>query len=168
MTNRAAILGLGSRGVQWAEACLAAGWEVTGFDPDDRAGRDIAAVVWSREGTISGAVRRADWIICCLPERIELLRPVLRRAQASAHESAIIAVVSETFQVDDVQDCAIRPGQVFRLIDQGAGDLALDVNSRNDAEVRARATDAMAVLGAAQSLAPPRTAEKVLPDSREA
>ena len=103
-----------------------------------------------------------------MPERIELLRPVLRRAQASAHESAIIAVVSETFQVDDVQDCAIRPGQVFRLIDQGAGDLALDVNSRNDAEVRARATDAMAVLGAAQSLAPPRTAEKVLPDSREA
>ena len=42
MKGRVAILGLGSRGTGWAETCLAAGWDVHGFDPDDRAGRVIS------------------------------------------------------------------------------------------------------------------------------
>ena len=155
MTGRAAILGLGARGADWAETCLAAGWEVTGFDPDDRAGREIGGgAAWRRETTISGAVKRADWVICCLPDRIELMRSVIQRAQASAPSKAVIAVASEAHDIDAVQGCAIRPGEVFRLESTEAGDLALDVNARNDAETRRAATEAFAVLNAARAVAP--------------
>ena len=160
MTGQAAILGLGTRGADWAETCLAAGWEVTGFDPDDRAGQGISGgASWRRETTISGAVKRADWVICCLPDRIELMRSVIQRAQASAPAGAVIAVASEMHDIEAVQGCAIRPADVFRLQCTEDGDLSLDVNMRNDAETRRAATEALAVLSAARAVAPPSTPE---------
>lgn len=155
MTGRAAILGLGDRGTRWAETCLAAGWEVRGFDPDDRAGRTVSGgAAWRREATISGAVKRAGWVICCLPDRVELMRTVIQRAQASAPEGAVIAVVSEGHDIEAVQGCAIRPGCVFRLLDGEDGELALDLSTKNDSEARRAATEALAVLNAARAVIP--------------
>ena len=155
MKGRVAILGLGSRGTGWAETCLAAGWDVHGFDPDDRAGRLISGgASWRREATISGAVAKADWVICCLPERLDLMRTVIQRAQGAAADGAVIAVVSEAHDLEAVQGCAIWPGHVFRLIEGEAGELALDVNGQNGQDARARATEALAVLSAAHSVRP--------------
>ena len=170
MKGRAAILGLGTRGTRWAEACLAAGWDVQGFDPDDRAGGGISTgASWRREGTISGAVSGAELVICCLPERLELVRTVVQRAQAAAAMDAMIAVASDIHDIDAVQGCAIRPTQVVRLLEGEGGDLALDVSSQNNSDIRERATNAVAELSAAASVrldAIPVAPE--LPESREA
>lgn len=168
MSARVAILGLGSRGARWVETCLAAGWDVHGFDPDDRAALEISAgQSWRREKTISGAVSGADWVVCCLPERLELISTVVRRAQATAKD-AVIAVASGAFDVDAVQGCAIRPGHVFRLYEGEAGELALDVSPQNDAQMRAMAVEALAVLSAAQEVCPATDEAPDLPETREA
>lgn len=168
MSARVAILGLGGRGVRWVETFLAAGWDVHGFDPDDRAAREISGgASWRREKTISGAVSGADWVVCCLPERLELISTVVRRAQAAAQD-AVIAVASEDFDVDAVQSCAIRQGHVFRLLEGASGELALDVSPQNDAKMRTMATEALAVLSAAQSVRPPADVVHDLSETREA
>jgi len=155
MTERVAILGLGMRGAHWAETCLAAGWDVSGFDPDDRAGRSISGgATWQRAPTISGAVKGATWVICCLPERLDLMRTVVRRAQASATKEAVIAVVSADHNIEAVQGCSIRPSHVFRLSDGHDGELSLDVSHANSAKQRQQATQALAILSAAQSVVP--------------
>ncbi|MCV6591751.1 MAG: hypothetical protein OIF48_02280 [Silicimonas sp.] len=153
MTGRVGILGLGRRGSHWAEAFLAAGWEVHGFDPDDRAGPREPTGAWRREPTITGAVSRADWVVCCLPDRLDLLRAVIQRAQASARRAAVIAVVSETFEIDALQGCATWPGHVIRLVAGEAGALALDVNALTTAATRDEATDVLALLTAGTSAA---------------
>ena len=149
MTDRVAILGLGGRGRRWAENCLAAGLDVTGFDPDGRVQSDQGL---TRADTIPAAVSGADWVICCLPERLELIRTVVQRAQALIADTALIAVATEAFDIDAVQSCAIRPGKVIRLSDGASGGIALDVTGLNDAETRQRATETMAILGAADSV----------------
>ena len=171
MTGRAAVLGLGGRGARWVDTCLAAGWEVAGFDPDDRAsaGTDGGAA-WHREATISAAVKGASWVICCLPERLELMRTVIQRAQASAAADAVIAVASTEHDIEAVQGCAIRPAYVFRLSEGEAGELALDVSGRNDQDLRLRATEALAALSAAQSVSGPvgTDPEQATSESRKA
>ncbi len=168
MSARVAILGLGDRGARWVETCLAAGWDVHGFDPDDRAARDVSGgASWRREKTISGAVAGADWVVCCLPERLELISTVIRRAQATAKD-AVIAVASDAFDVDAVQGCAIRPGHVFRLLEGEAGELALDVSPQNDARMRTTATEALATLSAAQAVRSSVDVAHDLPETREA
>lgn len=170
MTERVAILGLGTRGARWAETCLAAGWDVSGFDPDDRAGRSISGgATWQRAPTISGAVKGATWVICCLPERLDLMRTVVRRAQASATKEAVVAVVSVDHNIEVVQGCSIRPSHVFRLNGGPDGDLALDVSHANGAQQRRQATDALAILSATQSVAPaPATDESDCSKTRNA
>ena len=170
MTERVAILGLGQRGVRWAETCLAAGWDVSGFDPDYRAGASISGgATWQRAPTISSAVQGATWVICCLPERLELMRTVVQRAQASAKMDAIIAVVSADHNIDAVQGCAIRPSHVFRLNDDADGTLALDVSYLNGEKERQRTKEALAILSAAQSVAPPPEPDELdVPKSRNA
>ena len=155
MTERVAILGLGQRGARWAETCLAAGWDVSGFDPDDRAGLSIrGGPAWQRALTISGAVQGATWVICCLPERLELMRTVVQRAQASARMDAIIAVVSADHNIDAVQGCALRPSHVVRLDDDLDGTLALYVSYLNGENERQQTKEALAVLSAALSVVP--------------
>ncbi|MGR3514233.1 MAG: NAD(P)-binding domain-containing protein [Paracoccaceae bacterium] len=152
MSRRAAILGLGRRGEAWAGLCLNAGWEVRAFDPAPNAASAVARLSGLvREGTISGAVRGADWVICSVPDRLELIQMVLQRAQAEAPE-AVIAVASPLFDVDALQSCAIRPGQVVRVVDAEAGGVALDVTDRNAEPLRVMAEQLSTELAAVRSL----------------
>ena len=168
MSGCAAILGLGARGARWAETCLAAGWEVRGFDPDDRSGLGLAdGAAFRRETTISAVVRNADWVICCLPERLELMRTVIQRAQAAASESAVIAVVSSAYDADTIQTCAIRPGRVFRIQNAPSGDASMEVTGQNDAEMRHSVAETLAIFSAAscaRTIAHPES----FPERREA
>ncbi len=152
MIGKVSILGLGTRGNKWLGLCSRAGWEVAGFDPDDRAGRAGKVRDWKRADTISSCVSSADWVICCLPERLDLLRPVLQRAQAEAPETAVIAVTSRVHDIEAVQGCAIRPGNVMLLTDGEDGGLALDLSAKNDEAFRTRVAETLAGFAAVLSL----------------
>ncbi len=155
MTRRVAILGLGDRGVRWAETFHSSGWAVAGFDPDPTAGNPLSKLPdWRREKTISSTVQGADWVFCCLPDRLELMQMVLQRAQAEAPASAIVAVAARTHDIEAVQACTIRPGQVVRVTETDEGGLALDVSERNMPETRAVARAGLAELAAVLSIHP--------------
>ena len=102
--------------------------------------------------TISAAVRGADWVICSVPDRLELIQMVLKRAQAEAPRQAIVAVASPGHDVDSLQACAMRPGQVVRLVERDTGGVALDVTERNAGEVKQVAEAFSAELAALRSL----------------
>ncbi len=140
MSVRGAILGLGRRGEVWAELCLAAGWDLTVFDPSPSS---VAAEVRlrgiRREPTISAAVRRADWVFCCLPDRLELIQKVMQRVQAEAPDGAIIAVATPEIDVEALQNCAMRPARVLRVALGPDGGCLLDVTDRNPEDVRRKA-----------------------------
>lgn len=144
MSRKVAILGLGERGRAWAETFRGAGWRVSGFDPaTDAPGLPKGSKGWRRETTISATVGSADWVICCLPERIELFRKVIQRAQAAAPEAAVIAVSSRCHDVDAVQGCAIRPAQVILLAGETTQGIEMVLTARNTGELR---IDALATL----------------------
>jgi hypothetical protein len=153
MTRRAAILGLGSRGLFWADACDTSGWVLRAFDPDPLA-RALPKGI-RRESTISATVRGADWVICCLPERLELVQKVVQRAQAEAPREAIIAIDSDRFDIDTLQSCALRPAQVVRLTGNAADGVAFDVTDRNLPDLRRTLQADIAELAAVVSLMPP-------------
>lgn len=153
MTRRAAILGLGARGARFAEAFHRSGWLVSGFDPDPLAGRSLSGLTdWSREQAISSTVKGADWVMCCLPERLELMQMVLQRAQAEAPGQAIIAVASRVHDIEAVQACAMRPAQVFRVVEAKDGGMALDASERNESAAKEEAREGLAELAAVLSL----------------
>lgn len=153
MSRRAAILGLGRRGEAWARLCLDAGWLVRAFDPAPNAASAVVRLPGlRREDTISAAVRGADWVICSVPDRLELIQMVLKRAQAEAPRQAIVAVASPGHDVDSLQACAMRPGQVVRLVERDTGGVALDVTERNAGEVKQVAEAFSAELAALRSL----------------
>ena len=136
MTRRAGILGLGRRGGSWVRTCLAAGWQVSGFDPEPRAGPRLdAGDAWYRAETISAAVQDAELVIACLPERLELMRMVLQRAQAEA-PGAVLAVASRQFDAPAIQLCALQAGRVLRLAREAGGQVVLEVSARNGDEFR--------------------------------
>ena len=91
-------------------------------------------------------------MFCCLPERLELMRTVIRRAQAAAPDDAIIAVMSPSFDIEAVQGCSIRPSQVLRVTEGDDGELVLDLNSQNRDGLRDKAKDTFAGLSAVLSL----------------
>lgn len=144
MSRKIAILGLGSRGRAWAEAFCEAGWRVSGFDPDQAAtGLSSARRGWRRDGTISTCVAGADWVLLCLPERMELVQKVVQRAQAEAPDGAVLGVVSDAFDVDAIQGCAIRPGRIVLIDGLPQTGAELKVSHRNQSELK---VDALAVL----------------------
>lgn len=152
MTRRVAILGLGARGTYWAETFHRSGWAVSGFDPDPIAGRRLARMSdWTRETTISATVKKADWVFCCLPERVELMQMVLKRAQAEAPAGAVVAVATRQHDIETVQACAMRPSQVVLVALTDEGSLALNLSEKNSAELRAAAKDGLAELAAVLS-----------------
>lgn len=154
MTRKVAVLGLGTRGGDIARAFHATGWEVAGFDPDPGAtGVPDLKRDWTRETTISGTVQGADWVVICLPERLELMRKVIQRAQSEAPRNATIAVVTRNFDVDAVQGCALRPAHVLRVDHGEGGGYVIDVSSKTDANAKSDATLVLAQL-AAQEFAP--------------
>ena len=137
MSRKAAILGLGARGVLWAGLFRDAGWRVSGFDPDPLANglpRDSRG--WRRETAISTTVAHADWVLCCVPDRLELVQKVLQRAQAEAPASAIIAVSTRLQDADAVQSCAIRPAQVIVISGDRVRDFGLNLTPRTTPEVK--------------------------------
>ncbi len=155
MSRRAAILGLGRRGEHWAGLCLGAGWDVCAFDPAVNAASAVARLPGLRRvETISMAARRAELILCCVPDRLELIQMVVQRAQAEADEGSVVAVVSGAHDIDALQSCSIRPGQVVRLAPSDDGGIALDVTSRNAPDLKDAAGALMAELAALQSLQP--------------
>lgn len=154
MSRKAAILGLGERGSAWAEMFRDAGWRVSGFDPDPSvAGLSSGSRGWRKQDTISSTVAYADWVVCCLPDRLELLLKVLQRAQAEAPETALIAVTSRLHDVDAVQGCVTRPGQVVLITGAPETGFDLNVSARNAPELKVAA---LAVLSAiCPSILPP-------------
>lgn len=144
MSRKAAVLGLGDRGKAWAELFRDAGWRVSGFDPEPSAqGLPRGSRGWRREETISTTVAYADWVICCLPDRLELMRKVIQRAQAEAPEGAVVAVTTRAHDVDAVQGCALRPARVVLLTGTPEEGVELNITGRNQPELK---LDALAVL----------------------
>ena len=80
MSKKAAIIGLGARGAAWAELFRDAGWVVSGFDPDpDVTGLAKGTRGWRRGETISSTVEQADWVLCCVSDRLELMTKIIQR-----------------------------------------------------------------------------------------
>jgi 3-hydroxyacyl-CoA dehydrogenase len=170
MTRKAAILGLGQAGGAWARRFHAAGWSVTGFDPEPLAeGIPNFAHDWKRETTISATVRGADWIVICVPERLELLRKVIQRAQAEAPKEAIIAVATQTFDIEGLQGCAVRPGCVIRVNNGETGGFIVDLTSKTDDAARNGASNVLAELAASDSISGTATVTEIqTPDAESA
>ena len=149
--RRAAILGLGGRGQFWLRTALNSGWHVSGFDPDPTALPASRRSEWRREHTISATVKDADWMICCLPERLELMQKVIQRAQAEAPETCVIAV-DTGFEVENVQSCATRRDQLVQVaFDQDAG-FSLSVTAYNPPHIKEEVTRTLAEFAATLSL----------------
>lgn len=156
MSRRAAILGLGRRGEAWAGLCLKAGWDVHSFDPAPSTASAVARLPGLvSAGTISGAVRGADLVICSVPDRLELIQMVLKRVQAEASPEAVIGVASAGHDIEAIQTCSFRPGQIIRLIEPEAQGVAYDVTDRNPPEMRQWAECLAAELAAVLSFVPP-------------
>ncbi|MEM6386176.1 MAG: NAD(P)-binding domain-containing protein [Pseudomonadota bacterium] len=169
MTRRAAVLGLGRRGEVWARLCLDAGWRVRAFDPAPNAASAVVRLTGiERNETISAAVRGADWVICSVPDRLELIQMVVQRAQAEAPDGALIGVVSPQFDVQAIQSCALHAGQVVRLLTSATGGIAFDVTERNTSAVRQRAEQLAAELAACSSVRGTQEAPSIGPDAESA
>lgn len=115
--RRAAILGGGARGQQWAGRFLAAGWEVALFDPDPAARAAVppgpARTRLRIAPLISDAVAGALWIADCAPDRLALKRKLYQKVQAHCRADAVIVVTGTAFSVSDLQSCATRPAQIL-------------------------------------------------------
>lgn len=149
--RKIAILGLGTRGAFWLKTALQSGWNAFGFDPDLGVMPVTRRGEWRRETTISKTVKDADWIVCCLPERLELMQKVIQRAQAEAPDAAVIAVDTR-FAVEDVQTCATRPDQLVQVACDAANGFSLSVTSRNPSHIKTAATETLAEFAATLSL----------------
>lgn len=162
MNRRVAVLGLGARGARWADAFHQSGWVVSCFDPEPSAGAFLSAHAdVRREGTISATVQGAECVVCCLPERPELLQMVLQRAQAEAPSQAVKIVATRNNDIDDIQASALRPAQVVRVTEADDGTLSLDVTDRNTTEIRDTAQQVLSELSAVLSLTPRVVAQDV-------
>ncbi|MEK6217158.1 MAG: 3-hydroxyacyl-CoA dehydrogenase NAD-binding domain-containing protein [Boseongicola sp.] len=170
MTRKAAILGLGQSGGAWAHRFHAAGWNVAGFDPEPLAeGTPNFQHDWRRETTISAAVHGADWVVICVPERLELLRKVIQRAQAEAPKDAIIAVAARIFDIEDIQGCAVRPNCVIRVNTGETGGFIVDLTSKTDDAARTGASNVLAALAASDGIAGTATVtDNQTPDAESA
>ena len=158
MKKHAAIIGLGQRGQAWANAFLEAGWDVTGFDPDPVSPVFSGAEgrgQWRQEPTISATVRDASWITLCLPERLELLQKVIQRAQAEAPRAAVIGVVTSEFNIEDVQNCALRSEAVVIVSSGSKGAFNCDVSQKTSATTRDIARKTLAGLSTRGALSEP-------------
>lgn len=140
--------------MRWAATYHSSGWLVSCFDPDASAGHALMRQGdIRREATISATVRKADWVMCCLPERLELLQMVLQRVQVEAPHSAVVSVIARTFDVEAIQACALRPAQVVRVTEARDGTLSLGVTERNTSELRQQAEAVLAEQAAVMSMA---------------
>ena len=156
MTRTVAILGAGETGRRWKQDFLTAGWRVRLFDPDpDAPGFQDMTGDCRRVGTISGSVGDADWIVVAVPDRLELIQKVVQRAQAVATKEAVIAVTSRAYDIDALQGCGLRPGNIIRVLHDAEGGFDLHVRRRNDDGFRKKAVLALSELSAVRCLGVP-------------
>lgn len=149
MSRKVSILGAGKTGGLWSRLCHRAGWVVSVFDPDPTAeGAVPLDGDWRRDDRISDAVRDADWVVVCLPERLELQQKVIERAQATAPKGAAILSASRAYDIDQIQSCAIRPSDIVQVQTDSDGGFALLVSHRNPEELKEELTGALAELAA--------------------
>ncbi|MBO6775518.1 MAG: carnitine 3-dehydrogenase [Marinibacterium sp.] len=132
MTQTASIIGGGVIGGGWAARFLLSGWNVQVFDPDPDAERKIGEVLdnarrslpglsdvalpeegrLSFHDTIANAVDGAMWIQESVPERLDLKLKVYAELQAACAVDAIIGSSTSGFKPSELQDGAVRPGQI--------------------------------------------------------
>lgn len=133
MTQTAAIIGGGVIGGGWAARFLLNGWDVRVFDPDPQAAEKLAPVLAQarralpsltdvalpEEGHLSfhtdlaEVVAGADWIQESVPERLEIKHKVLASVQAACPEGAVIGSSTSGFKPSELQEGAVRPGQIM-------------------------------------------------------
>ena len=133
MVQVAAIIGGGVIGGGWAARFALMGWQVRVLDPDPEAERKIGEVLHNARRSLPGladaalppeggitfctdaavAVSGADWIQESVPERLEVKQAVYRTLQEHAAEDAVIASSTSGFKPSELQDGALRPGQIL-------------------------------------------------------
>lgn len=133
MPQTAAIIGGGVIGGGWAARFLLNGWDVRVFDPDPDAAAKLAPVLAQArralpsltdvalpaEGALSfhsdlaEVVSGVDWIQESVPERLEIKHSVLAMVQAACPEGAIIGSSTSGFKPSELQEGALRPGQIM-------------------------------------------------------
>jgi L-gulonate 3-dehydrogenase len=91
--SKVAIVGTGLIGRSWSEVFARAGWDVKAWDPD--AGqREAAAAASPRVRVVDSleeAVRDADYVQECGPERVEVKQATFARLDAAAPATAVLA-----------------------------------------------------------------------------
>ncbi|WP_394155152.1 carnitine 3-dehydrogenase [Loktanella salsilacus] len=133
MNKIAAIIGGGVIGGGWAARFALSGWDVAIFDPDPEAARKIDAVMANArrslpalsdvalplEGqirfvpTLAEAVTDADWIQESAPERLEIKQRILKEIQSHCRADALIGSSTSGFKPSELQQGALRAGQIF-------------------------------------------------------
>jgi carnitine 3-dehydrogenase len=129
----AAIIGGGVIGGGWAARFALIGWEVHVFDPDPEAERKIAEVLAGAERALPmlyeapmparGAIRFHDdlaeavsgvaYVQESVPERLDLKHKVFAQIQAACPKDAVIASSTSGFKPSQLQEGALRPGQIL-------------------------------------------------------
>ncbi|MFY0690732.1 MAG: carnitine 3-dehydrogenase [Paracoccaceae bacterium] len=133
MTQTAAIIGGGVIGGGWAARFLLMGWDVRVFDPDPEAERKIAEVLANARRSLPGlsdlampdegalsfhdnmesAVDGASWVQESVPERLALKHKVYQAVQSACDPQAVIGSSTSGFKPSELQQGAVRPGQII-------------------------------------------------------
>lgn len=131
--NKVAVIGGGVIGGGWVARFLMMGADVSVFDPDPEAERKIAEVLSNArrslpglfehrlpdEGTLSfaeslaDAVRDAQWVSECVPERLELKQKVYQDIQKYCSVTTIVASSTSGFKPSQLQQDSSRPEQII-------------------------------------------------------
>jgi hypothetical protein len=89
-------------------------------------------------------------VVFCLPERLELMQKVIQRAQAEAPEA--IFCVHTDFEVESVQSCATRRGQILQVAYNDVTGFALSSTKDNPKELKENMVCALTELAATLSV----------------
>ncbi len=128
----AAIVGGGVIGGGWAARFALMGWDVRIFDPDPEAERKISEVLAGAEralpmlydapmptrgqitfhSDLAEAVNGVAYIQESVPERLDLKHKVFAQIQDACPEDAVLASSTSGFKPSELQDGALRPGQI--------------------------------------------------------
>ncbi|MCR9127264.1 MAG: carnitine 3-dehydrogenase [Rhodobacteraceae bacterium] len=131
--NRAAIVGGGVIGGGWAARFALNGWDVRIYDPDPEAERKIGEVLANARRSLPGladapmppegalsfhpsiaeAVSGAAWIQESVPERLDIKHLTLAEIQRACDASAVIGSSTSGFRPSQLQEGALRPGQIM-------------------------------------------------------
>ncbi|MEX1184245.1 MAG: 3-hydroxyacyl-CoA dehydrogenase family protein [Gemmatimonadota bacterium] len=139
MTARVAVLGAGTMGHGIAQVAAMAGYQVSVVDSLPQLARsgldrirvnldagvargkvdaaDVAAHMsrLSVAPSLDSACAGADIIIEAVPERLELKRDVLERAERAASETALLATNTSSLSIGAMQQWLARPGRFIGL-----------------------------------------------------